>query len=317
MRQEHVPVEGTTGTIDSGRSDPDSFRLNDVVSEQRYYRQYKLLLQSRCFSELRAIRAFSHLVRDVARSFDLRVMPTRTPRLREVLYLDTPTFALRNASFILRRRTFYTSGIRHCKHEFTLKFRNSDRGSAAAIDLRPNLQTSHRIKFKENVLAGPQGIRLLYSNACDFETKDASVARDLLALSQIFPVLDRIGVVTDVPLVTVNGIAVEEELISLGRIDFGGGIKAKATLAIWRNRLTKHNIVSEFSYQTKCGNSYDWKSRDLAERFFTTLHHAAAEWSLGWTTKTTILYGLDGRFVSQPRARGNVCLSAEKRAACY
>src|SRR5271163_405621 len=118
MRQEYLTVEGTSGTVDSGRSDPDSFRFNDVVSEQRYYRQYKLLLQSRCFSELTAIRTFSHLVHDVARSFDLHLMPTRTPRLREVLYLDTPTFALRNASFILRRRAFYTSGIRHCKHEF-------------------------------------------------------------------------------------------------------------------------------------------------------------------------------------------------------
>jgi len=36
----------------------------------------------------------------------------------------------------------------------------------------------------------------------------------------------------------------------------------------------------------------------LAERFFTALHRAAADCSLGWTTKTAILYGLDGRFVS-------------------
>jgi hypothetical protein len=186
----------------------------------------------------------------VACSLDLCLRPTRVPwRLREVCYLDTPTFALRNASFILRRRAFYTSGIRRCKHEFRLKFCNSDRGSAAAIDLRPNLQTSHRLKFKENVFAGPQGIRLLSSNACDFKSKDVSVARDLPTLSQIFPVLDRIGVVADVPLVTVNSIAVDEELISLGRIDFGGGINGKVTLAIWRNRLTKDNIVSEFFYQ--------------------------------------------------------------------
>jgi hypothetical protein len=294
MRQEDVMLEGTKGTVDGTRSDPDFVIFNDIVSEQMCYRQYKLPLQSPCFSDLRAIRTFSHLVRNVACSLDLHLMPTRVPwRLREVRYLDTPTFALRNASYILRRRAFYTSSIRDCKHEFTLKFRNSDRGSAAAIDLRPNLQSSHRLKFKDNVLAGPQGIRLLYSNACDFKSKDASIVRDLSTLSQIFPGLDRIGVVADVPLVTVNGIAVEEELISLGRIDFGGGIKAKATLAIWRNQLTKRNIVGEFSYQIKCGKLYDWKSRDLAERFFTALHRAAADCSLGWTTKTAILYGLD------------------------
>jgi hypothetical protein len=196
-----------------------------------YYRQYKLPLQSRCFNELTAIRTFSHLVRDVACSFDLHLMPTRVPwRLREVRYLDTPTFALRNASFILRRRAFYR--IRDGKHEFTLKFRNSDRGSAAAIDLRPNLQTSHRLKFKENVLAG------LKAYGCSIPMRAISNqrlyrwARDLPTLSQIFPFLDGIGVVADVPLVTVNSIAVDEELISLGRMTLAEGSMARQR---WRS----------------------------------------------------------------------------------
>jgi hypothetical protein len=87
-----------------------------------------------------------------------------------------------------------------------------------------------------------------------------------------------------------------------------------ATMAIWGNRLTKHYIVGEFSDQIE---AYDGKSSDLAERFFTTLHRAATDWSLGWTTKTAIPSGLESRFVSQPRARGNVCLSWDHRVSCY
>jgi hypothetical protein len=168
---------------------------------------------------------------------------------------------------------------------------------------------------RRRIMSG-QGIRLLYSNACDFKSKDASIVRDLSTLSQIFPGLDRIGVVADGPLVTVNGIAVDEELMRLGRIDFGGGLNGKAALAIWRNRLTRDDIVGEFSYQIKCGKSFDGKSRDLAERFFTALHRAAADCSLGWTTKTAILYGLESRFVSQPRAHGDVCPSSDSPATC-
>jgi hypothetical protein len=265
-----------------------------------YYREYKLLLRSDLFLKPAHFHKYWKVTRRVAKSLGIAIRKRGKPmetHLREVLFFDTPRFRLYNNGFILRRRTFYRQGLPETNHEMTLKFRHHDRQTAAAVDVRPLHLSGATLKFKEEVLMDhdkPGGSRTIYSHGCEIDTSNTVMWQSFQSISQLFPALLRTGAKSTTLLGIVNGIAIEEVLVNFGEIDFGGKMTAKATLAIWRNRMTQQPLVGEYSYQMRFAEpaAFEGKPRDLSEAFFSRLQTGAPEWIYPGTTKTAMVYQL-------------------------
>ncbi len=271
-----------------------------LVPDQITYREYKLLLRSDHFTKPSHFHKFWKIARRVAKSlgveFRKRGKPMET-HIREVLFFDTPKFRLCNAGFILRRRTFYKKGLPQSQHELTLKFRSPDRGAAEAVDVRPLLPCLNTIKFKEEILMqnGKLGsMRTIYSHSCELDTPNTILTQNFESIAQVFPALQRTGARLKAALVVVNGVAIEEVLVNYGEIDFGGKVTAKATLAIWRNRMTQAHLCGEYAYQIKfpSAGGLHGKPREISELFFSKLQTEAPDWIQMGTTKTAMVYAL-------------------------
>ncbi len=279
-----------------------------MVADPITYREYKLLLRSEHFSKAAHFHKFWKITRGTAKSVGVDISKIAKPietHLREVLFFDTPKFRLYNHGFILRRRTFYKKGLPQPNHELTIKFRHPDRQTAAAVDVRPLVPCAYTIKFKEEVLmqrGKPGTRRSIYSHGCELDTPNVVLTRSFGSISQLFPALLQTGAKPRTLLSIVNGIAIEEILADCGEIDFGGKITAKATLAIWRNRMTQEHLVGEYSYQIKFADVDDFhgKPRELSEAFFLQLQEDAKDWLHLGTTKTAMVYGLGKTLVTNP-----------------
>ncbi|MGH7932550.1 MAG: hypothetical protein ACREQN_05215 [Candidatus Binataceae bacterium] len=270
------------------------------------YREYKLLLKSSHFTKGSHFHKFWKITRHVAKPLGIELRQRGKPmetHLREVLFFDTPLFRLYNNGFILRRRTFYKHGLPQPNHELTLKFRHADRATAAAVDVRPLLPCINTVKFKEEVLLPRDkigGMRLIYSHGCELDTPNTILTQSFESITQVFPALQRTGAKAKTALQIVSNVAIEEVLVNLGELDFGGKMTAKATLAIWRNRTTQEHLLGEYSYQIKFADpeALHPKPRELSEAFFLKLQEDAAEWIEMGTTKTALVYSL-GKAVVQ------------------
>jgi hypothetical protein len=272
------------------------------IPETLQYREYKLLLKSDHFTKPSHFHEFWKIARRVAKKLDIVIRKRGKPmetHLREVLFFDTPRFRLYNNGFMLRRRMFYKKGLPQSNYELTLKFRHPDRAIAAAVDVRPLLPSPHAIKFKEEILLprdGQPGMRTIYAHSCDLDTPNSIMTQSFESISQVFPALLKTGAKPQTLLSIVNRAAIEEILVNLGEIDFGGKVTAKATLAIWRNRATQAQLVGEYSYQIKFDgpDGLRGKPKELSEAFFTELQVAAQDWIHLGSTKTALVYSLGG-----------------------
>lgn len=262
------------------------------------YREYKLLLRAERFVHSQQFHKFWKITRRVAKSLGIPIYKRGKPmetHLREVLFFDTPKFRLYNNGFILRRRTFYRGGLPQPEHELTLKFRGPELATVAAVDVRPLLPCINVVKFKEEVLLPSGrigGMRIIYSHGCELDTPNTVLTQSFESICQVFPALLRTGAKARTALSVVHGLAIEEVLMNLGEIDFGGKMGAKATLAIWRNRTTQELIVGEYGFQLKFRSPEDFrgKPKELSEEFYLGLQHQAAEWIQLGTTKTAMIY---------------------------
>jgi len=271
-----------------------------MVADPVTFREYKMLLRSEHFIKPAQFHQFWKITRQSAKAVGIEVSKVGKPvetHLREVLFFDTPKFRLYNHGFMLRRRMFYKHGLPQSNHELTLKFRHPDRQTAASIDVRPLLPCLHIIKFKEEMLMGHEkvgSIRTIYSHGCELDTPNVILTQSFESITQVFPALLQTGAKAKTLLSIVNGIAIEEVLVNLGEIDFGGKVTAKATLAIWRNRMTQEHLVGEYSFQIKFSDAegFHGKPRELSEAFFIKLQEDAQEWLHLGTTKTAMVYGL-------------------------
>src|SRR5262249_37524809 len=119
----------------------------------------------------------------------------------------------------------------------------------------------------------------------------------MATLARVFPALAALKRSNAETISLVNKAIVEEVLLDLGELDFGKGFVAKSNVALWRTRGEHRPLVGEFAYQAKFDREDEVspKTRKRWEQFFITLQHDAKDWvSLG-TTKTGMVYGLDGR----------------------
>jgi hypothetical protein len=258
------------------------------------YREYKLLLRADRFTRSQEFHKFWKITRRVAKGLGLAIRKRGKPmetHLREVIFFDTPKFRLYNHGFILRRRTFYANGVPQPEHELTLKFRDRDLKTTAEVDVRPLLPCINVVKLKEEVLLPYdkiEGMSIIYSHGCELDTPNTILTQNFETICQVFPALLRTGAKAKTALSVVNGIAIEEVLVNFGEIDFGGKMTAKATLAIWRNRMTQEHYIGEYGFQLKFRAPEDFrgKPKELSEAFYLGLQHEAPDWIQIGTTKT-------------------------------
>lgn len=278
----------------------------DVVQ----YLEAKLILKPDGFTSVDSFRDFGKLVKRSAKNLGVGFIADpesgRRPEIREIIFVDTPDFALYNNAFILRRRISYVDGFPVGDPEIVFKFRHPDEQVAAAVDLRPNIDGAYRIKFKAEALPLKDqigGYRVLYSHNCQFGLSQAHETNRsaISTLARVFPALVALKRPTEERVILVSEAIVEEVLLPLGKLDFGKGILAKCDVSLWRTRGEHMPLVGEFAFQAKFDRKQDVgeKQKKLCVQFYTTLQHDVKGWlSLG-TTKTGTVYRLKG---NQPQS---------------
>lgn len=287
---------------------PAAPAMAEAPVDRVQYLEAKLILKPDRFTSVAAFREFGRLVRKAAKSSETRFKPVKRrdqqPQVREIVFLDTPDYALYSNAFILRRRISYVDGFAEGDPEIVLKFRHPDESAAAAVDVRPHIAGEHRIKFKAEVLPLKDqvgGFRILYSHNCVFGLSQCHEEdkTSIQTLDRVFPALTRLNRSADERVKLVNEGIVEEVLLPLGMLDFGGDLRAKCDISLWRTRGEHLPLVGEFAFQAK----FDSKEKvarkqwDRAKAFYLTLQHEVEDWLALGVTKTAMVYRLKGKGV--------------------
>jgi len=268
------------------------------------YLQCKLILKPDRFTTAKVFFEYGKLVTRTAKEFGIMLRDAGVvlkPQIREVVFGDTSDFRLYNHSFILRRRIAYKDGFPAGEPEIVFKFRHPDMQKAADLDMRPNIAGKYRIKFKAEALPLKDqvgGYRLLFSHNVQFPLSQApeGYRTSLGTLARVFPGLAQLKPSDADRVELVNRTVVEEILQDLGVLDFGKGVTAGSNIAIWRERGTHHPLCGEFAFQAKfkCRDELHHKALERCKQFFIALQQSAHDWlSLG-TTKTGLVYRLNG-----------------------
>jgi hypothetical protein len=274
--------------------------LNTPYSDVHYY-ECKIILQPHHFITAKAFKDFWSIVRRSAKKCGVKVKEAEGAfdnHVREVLFFDTPGCDLYNNHFIVRLRSFYKNGWPDGLPELTVKFRHPEFETAAAVDVRPATAGARiRIKFKQELLPlreGLGGLRSIYSHNCVLATPREQIDMAVEDLTRSFPALLQAGAKSDERISLVKDLAVEEVQVNVGELQFGHGIDAKTTIAVWRNRQHERPLCAEFAFQYKFDRREDLQrdSIDRAVDFYKTLQLDAYEWVTLGTTKTGIVYGL-------------------------
>ena len=242
------------------------------------YLECKLILKPDRFTAAKVFLDYGKLVAKTAKEFGVGFANkgiVLKPAIREVVFLDTADFRLYNHAFILRQRVAYESGFPAAEPEIVFKFRHDDMQKVAALDVRPNIAGSYRIKFKAEALPPKDkvgGYRLLFSHNAQFPLSQAPEGdrTSMATLARVFPALAALKTSDNDRVELVNQTIVEEVLQDLGVLDFGKGITADANISIWRERGTHHPLCGEFAFQAKFKRLDDVHDKVInhCQRFF-------------------------------------------------
>lgn len=269
------------------------------------YLEAKLILKPDRFTSVESFRDFGKLVAKTAKKTGVGFIPDREaglrPQVREIVFGDTPEFALYNNAFILRRRIAYVDGFPVGDPEIVFKFRHPDETSATAVDVRPKIAGKYRIKFKAEALPlkdSVGGYRILYSHNCQFGLSQMHEgdALSMATLTRVFPALASLKTKDGEKIELVNGGIVEELLLPLGQLDFGKGLVGKCDIGLWRTRGEHKALVGEFAFQVKFADraAVSEKQKKLAAQFYVTLQRDVESWLALGCTKTAMVYRLHG-----------------------
>ncbi|MDR3748855.1 MAG: hypothetical protein P4M04_11975 [Acidobacteriota bacterium] len=269
------------------------------------YLEAKLILKPDRFTSVQAFRDFGKIVQRTAKQGGVGFIPDEKaglrPEIREITFEDTPDFRLYNNAFILRRRISYVDGFPVGDPEMVFKFRHPDEQMATAVDVRPKIAGTYRIKFKAEVLPLKNevgGYRILYSHNCQFGVSQMHDAdkTSVATLVRVFPSLAALKRSDEEKVTLVNGGIVEEVLLPLGQLDFGKGLVAKCDIGLWRTRGEHKSLVGEFAFQAKFDRKEDVadKQKKLVAQFYVSLQQEVQDWLALGVTKTGMVYRLNG-----------------------
>lgn len=301
-------------TVANGRQEGHKRYVPEIVKgvyedgkplHELQYLAIKLILHGDRFTSSESLRAFSFMVAKAARDsdvdFDTEGFEVTKPRIREVLFLDTPDFLLYKNGFILRRRFLYEDGFLVGDPEIVFKFRHPDLQKVAETDVRPKLEGDYRVKFKAQALPLKNrlgGVRMLYSNNVQFPVSAIRQVnrRSMATVLEILPVLKTLNPPREGQIELVNNVAVEEILVDIGRLDFGKGVTSKCNVSLWRKRGDLEQLVGEFAFQIKFENRHELPDKVLwrCQDFFFALQQVARDWIALGTTKTGTVYRTAG-----------------------
>lgn len=302
-RRLQPPQAAVTKKKDKTYSDGEPF-------DALHYLQAKILLKADSLTSVDAFRRFGTLVRRTAKSMKIDFIDDpaagQSPRVREVVFVDTPDFRLYLNGYMLRRRISYVDGFPAGDPEIVFKFRHADLDRAAALDVRPRIPGHFRTKFKVQALPANGNVgayRTLYSHTSQFGVSQVHEG-DRLAmatLTRVFPALSRLKTSKEERVTLVNEGIIEELLLPLGKLDFGKGIVAKTNVALWRTRGEHVPIVGEYAFQLKFNRRDDVprKTEQRVKDFFVGLQYDVKDWIQLGTTKTGLVYRLKGRAIEQ------------------
>ena len=278
----------------------DGSPLDDIQ-----YCECKVILKTGEFTSPKGFKKYGKVVaraaEEVGVGFDTSSASGSRPAIREVEFLDTEDFRLYNNAFILRRRVRFENGFPAEEPEVVFKFRHPDQQKVAEVDVRPNLPSTYRIKFKAELLPLKErlgGYRLLFSHNVQFPLRQPpGQDRMVMArLMEIFPPLKTLKQTKTERVSLVNQTIVEEVLQDLGTLDFGKGVTADANVALWRTRGEHLPLVGEFAFQVKFKRRADVhdKARKRCAKFFVRLQQIGSAWVYLGATKTGMVYRLKG-----------------------
>src|SRR5215471_4006036 len=268
------------------------------------YLECKLILKPDRFTAAKVFLDYGKLVAKTAKEFGVGFSNKGVvlkPAIREVVFFDTADFRLYNNAFILRKRIAYESGFPAGEPEIVFKFRHEDMQKAAALDVRPKLAGNYRIKFKAEALPLKDqvgGHRLLFSHNAQFPLSQMTEGDrgSMGTLARVFPALEALKTSDTDRVELVNHTIVEEVLQDLGVLDFGKGLTADSNVSIWRERGTHHPLCGEFAFEAKFKRRDDVheKAINRCQQFFIALQQSGRDWLFLGTTKTGLVYRLNG-----------------------
>ena len=144
MENDDKAAKIKSGKIERHASDmsgPVSSYVDNTPLDRVQYLEAKLILKPDPFTSVQSFRDFGKIVRRTAKQCGVNFIKDKKtslrPEIREIIFLDTPDFALYSNAFILRRRTSYVDGFPVGDPEIVFKFRHPDEQKAAAVDVRP------------------------------------------------------------------------------------------------------------------------------------------------------------------------------------
>lgn len=296
--------EGAAAKAPAPKAAPEVYD-DGVPFDQIAYIEAKLILKPDRFTSVDAFRQFGKLVQKTAKKLGVGFIEDREaglrPQVREIVFVDTPDFALYKNAFILRRRISYSDGFPVGDPEIVFKYRHPEEEKATAVDVRPKIAGKFRIKFKAEVLPLKDsigGYRLLYSHNCQFGASQVHEGdpTSMTSLMKIFPPLANLKAPGEERVKLVNGGIVEEVLLPLGQLDFGKGLVAKCDVSLWRTRGEHKSLVGEFAFQAKFSDrtALAEKQKKLAMQFYVSLQRDVQDWLQLGCTKTAMVYRLNG-----------------------
>jgi len=263
------------------------------------HREFKLLLKPEKFPSRRAVLEFNELLKRTADNLGVHYEPVESldSQLRVVQFYDTVSEELRKNKLIFRIRQIRASGWPDESWELTFKCRTPDYDKAAAFDTNTTMTKLQKKKFKEELIRGdsPGTMTSIFSNNVIVEYPEIEVEMPISRLANALPHLRTIGLDLNQTMSIVKGVKVFELQSTLGSLNFGHGVTAHATLAVWSRPIPDRfePMIAEFGFSTHVLGKDDKeeKGQQAADEFFKALQGPLHDYLSGGTTKTALIYG--------------------------
>jgi hypothetical protein len=263
------------------------------------HREFKLLLKPEKFPNRRAVLQFNDLLKHTADKLGVHYEPVESldSQLRIVQFFDTVSEELRKNKLIFRIRQIRQSGWPDESWELTFKCRTPDYGKAAAFDTNTTMTKLQKKKFKEELIRGdsPGTMASIYSNNVIIEYPEIELEVPLSRLANALPHLKTTGIDLNQTMTIVKGVKVFELQSTLGSLNFGHGVTAHASLAVWARPIPDkfEPLIAEFGFSTHVLGKDDKeeKGQETADDFFKALQGPLHDYLSDGTTKTALIYG--------------------------
>jgi hypothetical protein len=263
------------------------------------HREFKLLLRPEKFPNRRAVLDFNELLKRTADKLGVHYEPVESldSQLRIVQFYDTVSEELRKNKLIFRVRQIRASGWPDESWELTFKCRTPDYEKAAAFDTNTTMTKLQKKKFKEELIRGdsPGTMASIYSNNVIVEYPEIEYEVPLSRLANALPQLKTLGLDLNETMTIVKGVKVFELQSTLGSLNFGHGVVAHASLAVWARPIPDRfePLVAEFGFSTHVldKDEKEEKGQAAADEFFKALQGPLHDYLYEGTTKTALIYG--------------------------